>query len=233
MSRDRFRIMKACLHIADHHNLAHLKVAKVLLLLDLLRANCQQFVVFHKCLSIDESMVPYHSLHSAKQNIKGKPVKFGYKLWMLCSNDRFPYNFEIYSGKDSSRTSPLGSDVVRIMLILVSKKSQHVVFFGNFLTSHALLAQLAAKSMRACGTIRENRTGHCPLMTKKECQKQSEGTFAFRSDGSVVCVKWNDNCPVTVASNYYGVHPIQKVERRVKNEQKKTVDQPFMIKMYN
>ena len=70
-------------------------------------------------------------------------------------------------------------------------------------------------------------------MSKKDCKKQPRGTFNFRSDGSVVCVKWNDNCPVTVASNYYDVYSIQKVERRVKNEQKKTVDQPFLIKMYN
>ncbi|CAB4065641.1 unnamed protein product [Lepeophtheirus salmonis] len=53
------------------------------------------------------------------------------------------------------------------------------------------------------------------------------------ADGTVVCVKWDDNCPVTVASNCYGVFPIQKVEKRVKHEHKKTVDQPYLIKMYN
>ena len=232
MSRDLFRSIKACLHIADNHNLAQSKVAKILPLLDLLKANCQQFGVFHKSLSIDESMVPYRGLHSAKQYIKGKPVKFGYKLWMLCSSDGFPYNFEIYCGKDSSRTSPLGSHVVKNMLGPVPNKSQHIVFFDNFFTSHTLLTDLAAENVRACGTIRDNRTGRCPLMSKKDCQKKPRGTFDFRSDGSVVCVKWNDNCPVTVASNYCGVNPIQKVERRVKNEQK-IVDQPFLIKMYN
>ena len=233
MSRDRFRSIKACLHIADNHNLAQLKVAKVLPLLDLLKANCQQFGVFHKSLSIDESMVPYRGLHSAKQYIKGEPVKFGYKLWMLCSGDGFLYNFEIYCGKDSSRTSPLASHVVKKMLGPVPNKSQHIVFFDNFFTSHTLLTDIAAENVKACNTIRDNRTGHCPLMSKKDCQKKPRGTFDFRSDGSVVCVKWNNNCPVTVASNYCGVNPIQKVEKRVKNEQKKIVDQPFLIKMYN
>ena len=231
MSRDRFHSIKASLHIADNYNLAQSKVAKVLPLLDLLKANCQQFGVFHKSLSIDESMVPYRGLHSAKQYIKGKPVKFGYKLWMLCSSDGFPYNFEIYCGKDSSRTSPLGSHVVKKMLGPVPNKSQHIVFFDNFFTSHTLLNDLAAENVRACGTIRDNRTGRCPLMSKKDCQKKPRGMFDFRSDGSVVCVKWNNNCPVTVASNYCGVNPIQKVERRVKK--KKIVDQPFLIKMYN
>ena len=58
-------MLKSCLHIADNHNLAQSKVAQVLILLELLRTNCQQFDVFHINLSIDESMVPYRGLHSA------------------------------------------------------------------------------------------------------------------------------------------------------------------------
>ena len=233
MKRDRFRVIKSCLHIADNDNLAQSKVAKVLPLLELLRTNCQQFGVFHKNLSIDESMVPYRGLHSAKQYIKGKPVKFGYKLSMLCSSDGYPFNFEIYRGKDESRTNLLGTRVVEKMLSPVTNPSQHVVFFDNFFTSHTLLTNLAGENVRACGTIKDNRTNHCRLISKKDFKKQPRGIFDFRSDGSVVRVKWNDNYQVTVASNYYGVYPIQKVERRVKNEQKKTVDQPFLIKMYN
>ena len=106
MVRDCFRVIKLCFHIADNHKLAQSKVAKILPLLKLLRTNCQQFPVFHKNLSIDGSMGPYRGLHSAKQYIKGKPIKFGYKLWMLCSSDEYPYNFEIYCGKDESKTNP-------------------------------------------------------------------------------------------------------------------------------
>ena len=189
MTRDRFRVIKSCLHIADIHNLAQSKVAKVWPLLYLLRTNCQQFGVFYKNFNIDESMVPYCGLHSAKQYIKGKPVKFGYKLWMLCSSDGYPYNFEIYRGKDKSRTNRLGTHVVEKMLSHVTNPSQHVVFFDIFFTSHTLLTNLARENVGACGTIRDNRTNHCPLIFKKDCKKQPRGTFDFRSDGSVVCVK--------------------------------------------
>ena len=123
MARDRFRVIKSCLHIADHHNLAQSKLAKVLPLLELLQTNCQQIDVFHKNLSIDESMVPYRGLHSAKQYIKGKPVKFGYKLWMLCSSDGYPYNFEIYCGKNESRTNLLRTHVVEKILSPVTNPS--------------------------------------------------------------------------------------------------------------
>ena len=179
MARDRFRVIKPYLHIADKHNLAQSKVAKVLPLLELLRTNCQQFGVFHKNLSIDESMVPYSGLPSAKQYIKGKPVKSGCKLWMLCSSDGYPYNFEIYCGKDESRTNPLRTHVVEKMSSPVTNPSQHVVFFDNFFTSHTLLANLSGENARACGTIRDHRTNHCPLISKKDCKKQPRGTFDF------------------------------------------------------
>ncbi|CAB4060952.1 unnamed protein product [Lepeophtheirus salmonis] len=66
MSRDRFRIIKKYLHISENENLAHSKVAKILPLFEMLRNNSQQFGVFNEQLSIDESMVPYRGLHSAK-----------------------------------------------------------------------------------------------------------------------------------------------------------------------
>ena len=68
MSRDNFWQIKQFLHIADSNKLLLTKVAKALPPVDKLRANCQQFGVLHQFLSIDESMVPYRSHHSA-QNI--------------------------------------------------------------------------------------------------------------------------------------------------------------------
>lgn len=38
---------------------------------------------------------------------------------------------------------------------------------------------------------------------------------------------------MTIASNYYGVGPIQKANRWVKKEGKKTVTQPYLVSMYN
>jgi len=78
------------LHPHDSQNLAFSKLAKILPLLEKLKTNCQQFGVFHKNLSMDESVVAYRGLHSAKQFMKGKPVKFEYIMWMLCSVERFP-----------------------------------------------------------------------------------------------------------------------------------------------
>ena len=50
----------------------------------------QQYDVLHDLLSIDESMMPYYGSHSCKMFIKGKPIRFGYKLWCLCESDGYP-----------------------------------------------------------------------------------------------------------------------------------------------
>ncbi|KAJ8885738.1 hypothetical protein PR048_011938 [Dryococelus australis] len=78
----------------------------------------KQFGIFHKDLNIDESMVPYYRHHNCKMFICGKPIQFGYKVWVLCSNNGYPYNMEIYGGKSVSHNKSLGSRVVIICSLL-------------------------------------------------------------------------------------------------------------------
>lgn len=133
MGRDRFRIIKRYLYLADNGDLAASKMAKISPLLEMFKRNSQQFRVFHDFFSIDESIIPYHGHHSAKQFIRNKPVIFGYKMWMLCGVDSYPYNFSIYCGKDGDRKPPLGSYVVNEMLQPIESADHHVVFFDYIL----------------------------------------------------------------------------------------------------
>ena len=59
-------------------------------------------------------------------------------------------------------------------------------------------------------------------------QKKDRGFYDYRSDGTVLCLKWNDNNAVTFASNYYGIVPVHK-----KTFGKTIFPQPHLIKMYN
>ena len=119
-------------------------------------------------MSIDESMVPYRGLHSTRQYIKCKTVKFGYKIWMLCSSDGFHYNFKIYCGEEASREGPLGFHFVKTLLTPASNRNKDFVFFDNFFTSYHLLNNLAADNIRACSTVRNNRTGRCSPPSNKD-----------------------------------------------------------------
>ena len=137
LSSKRFLQIKSMFHLVHNHTLDgnNDKIAKVALLYDSLNESFVKYGFFHKYLSVNESMVPYFGHHSCKMFIRSKPIRFGYNSWCLCGSDGYPYHFTIYS------------DLLK-----------HELFFDHFFTSYNLLADLAAKNVKAIGTVRENRT---------------------------------------------------------------------------
>jgi len=103
MSRNRFDSIKQNLHLSDNDQLdKNDRFAKLRPLFDLINQKNMQFGVFSHNLSIDEEMVPYFGRHSCKMYIKGKPIRFGFKLWCLCSSNGYLYKFIPYGGKTST-----------------------------------------------------------------------------------------------------------------------------------
>ena len=100
MSRNYFKKVKAYLHVCDNDKLSSDdKWAKLHPLFDVVNTNLIQFGVFAKHLRVDEQMVPYFRRHSSKIFISGKPIRFGYKNWVLCSGDGYPCKVNLYQGK--------------------------------------------------------------------------------------------------------------------------------------
>ena len=181
-------------------------------------------------------MVPYFGRHSAKMFIRGKPIRLGYKNWILATSDGYPYKFGTYTGayetKDSSK--PLCPQVVSDLLSMVEKPACHRVYFDNFFTSYLLLRDLHEKSFKALGTTRENRTMQCPLRPSKSVEKEKRGFFDYRSDECVSIVQWKDNKVVYMGSNFCNVEPTKMVKCYSQRERKR-IDcvQPFCFYLYN
>jgi len=97
--------------------------------------------------------------------MRNKPVKFGYKFWVLASTTGFPFHILLYTGKDSASTESdcLGSRVVKQLISIVEDPACHTVTFDNFFTSVQLLEELKESQFRACGTVRENRLRQCTI----------------------------------------------------------------------
>ncbi|KRY92720.1 PiggyBac transposable element-derived protein 3 [Trichinella pseudospiralis] len=90
ISSSRFMEIKKYLYLADNQKLVKDdKMSK-------LCTNCStpalsiKHGMFHEKLSVDESIVPYYGRHAAKLFLKGKSIRFGYKVWLLCGNDGYP-----------------------------------------------------------------------------------------------------------------------------------------------
>ena len=87
-------------------------------------------------------MLPYYGRHSSKQRIVGKPVRMGYKMWVLAESSGYVVQFEPYQGakgKTSCRKSAtnwgLGERVVLDLLNSLPRKLSYHVFCDNFFTS--------------------------------------------------------------------------------------------------
>lgn len=240
MSRNRFLEIKRYLHLADNNQLdKDDKMFKLRPLMKILNKKFMQWGIIHTELSIDEAMIKYFGHHPAKQFIRGKPVRFGYKDWMLCSSTGYCYAFDTYCGKNNnqySTTETLGAKVVLSLLENVEFPEQHVVYFDNYFTTLELMKLLKVKKIRATGTIRENRIKKCPVEDNKSMKKAKRGYFDHRFDknNQILIVKWVDNSICTMASNFDSIEPLSKV-RRWSKDQKAVVDvpQPLLYKNYN
>ena len=117
MSRNRFFEIKAVLHAANNQHLSDSRMAKVKPLYDILNKKLRRFGVVHEDLSIDDSRhwTTYYERHSCKQFIRGKPIRFGYKLWVLASSTGLPYHLKYTKeNPQMQKTSLLGSELSKL-----------------------------------------------------------------------------------------------------------------------
>ncbi|CAG4973430.1 unnamed protein product [Parnassius apollo] len=194
---------------------------------------------FNLTITVDEVIVKYFGHHEIKQFIKGKLVRFGYKLWALCGVSGYCYNFSLYPGKDAptsaSSNDGLGATVVKKLLEVYTDPRAHVVYFDKFFSSMQLLIDLKSQGFRATGKVRENRT-KMSIMTKQEMKKKDQGfsDYPFDKNNEILCVKWHDINVVCLLTNFDSVEPLVKTNRYSKKEKAKVaVNQPMLIHNYN
>ncbi|KAI8121784.1 PiggyBac transposable element-derived protein 3 [Lucilia cuprina] len=89
--------------------------------------------------------------------IRGKPIRFGYKLCCLCSSKGYLYNCINYAGSadNYNKEVGLGADVVLRLLDNIEFADRHTVYFDNFFTSYYLMCLLKEDCVQQvlCGQI--------------------------------------------------------------------------------
>ncbi|XP_033226016.1 piggyBac transposable element-derived protein 3-like [Belonocnema kinseyi] len=76
------------------------KAWRVRQILNIFNDNIKTFGYFCTALSIDEIMIKFYGKISFKQFIRGKPIRFGIKMWALCGSNGYLFHFDIYCGKN-------------------------------------------------------------------------------------------------------------------------------------
>lgn len=242
MSKNEFEKCMQNLHIADNNTLpTNDKYGKIRPLITHLNDSCLENFFPEQDISVDEGMVAYYGKHPTKQFIKGKPTKFGYKMW--CATTRLGYliQFEPYQGQGTfvnDKSLGLGGTVVKELLQDIPRPPQctYHILFDNFFTSLPLLAFLSKEGYAATGTLRKNRMKNAPLSDAKNVEKKERGWHEVITDSNnkISIVRWNDNKCVMVASTFTGVYPMQHASRFIRSEKKKkSIPMPNAIAVYN
>ena len=99
ISRDKFDFVMKHLHFTGNNSLDLTnKFAEIRPVFQHLKKKFMQFGVVQENNSVDKAMVSYHGRHGAKQFIKNKPIRYGYKLWIETNRLGYVYWFEPYQG---------------------------------------------------------------------------------------------------------------------------------------
>ncbi|KAJ6636741.1 PiggyBac transposable element-derived protein 2, partial [Pseudolycoriella hygida] len=231
MRRERFITIMRFMHWADNSQMSLVdKVWKVRPVVDMLQTKFLENFVPTEHLNYDESMIKYYGRHSMKQLIRGKPIRFGYKVWCMNAENGYLISFEIYQGAGPKPNEAYNmlygkctAPLVKMLDNLPEKDLPYQIFTDNLFTSVNLMTSIRKRGYGVTGTVRKNRLPNdLTLPTKTEMDKKNRGSFESaicRDDGYMV-VRWKDNAVVTMASTTYGVHPLSTALRYSKTEKK-------------
>ena len=248
MRRDRFDIIKKCLHFNTSDINTSDKYTKLRPLIHHLQKKFMLHFVPTNTISHDEAMVEYFGKHGCKQAIRNKPVRFGYKVW--CQNTPRGYlcAFDVYQGKtyqgNDELEGSLGkcpSTVLHLLSFYSEEKKvlPYHFFFDNLFTTFPLLKELLLNGYDGTGTLRSNRLEEsCPLKSVPCMDKLERGhvdAVTGMSDATKINVtRWKDNAVVTTASTLLGEKPLGKAKRWSKQLNKHIqVNIPHVVDAYN
>nr|CAI5857883.1 unnamed protein product [Callosobruchus analis] len=163
-------------------------------------------------------MEPYYGRHHMKQFIKGKPIRFGFRFWCLCTFDGYLVKFDVYTGAgDKVEGKLLGSSVTEKLCVDFLEQGS-TIFLGNYFTSIPLLETLSANRLYCV----ENRGSYHTI---------------HDSISNITLTRWHDSSQVTVISNVED-KTLYQTKGSCKRWSKKDksviqVDQPSLVHLYN
>ena len=156
ISRDRFRTIKKYFHLGKDEELEAKGVTdryhKVRSLMKHMQKRFVALFVPEQELSHDESMIKYFGKSGLKQSIRNKPIRFGFKAWVLATPSGYVVTFDLYQGKgvgplNEQHTKMVGSSGASLLDLIhqlddEKKELPYHFFADNFFSSNKLVDYL-------------------------------------------------------------------------------------------
>ena len=239
MSMNKFDTIKRYLHFNNNSNENNDKLHKIRPIIDSIRKNCNK-IAPEEHQAVDEQIIPTKARSSLKQYLPKKPHKWGYKVISRAGQSGIIYDFEIYSGQNSSIVPQHGLGVASSYVMRLSEGiptgKNYKSFYDNWFSSIPLAKKLSERGILSLATIRANRLKGCIMKEEMSLKKEGRGSYDYRVDitNKIIAIKWYDNKSVHVISTYAGVDPVSTCRRwDAKEKCYIVIDRPFAIEEYN
>lgn len=162
ISRNRFEEILSFLHFTDNLRLDQTDtMAKLCPIFDHMKKKFMAACLPTQEMSFDESMVQYFGCHGCKQFIRGKPIRFGFKVWSLNAANGYLVNFDVYQGSTyigNPNYESFGKGAAALLNILDGipphiKLAPLKLYFDNYFTSLPILVKLCERGYAGTGTL--------------------------------------------------------------------------------
>ena len=182
------------------HRLQKIDTTKYQYYLIKLNFNFKQYGSFvnHR---VDESIIPYYGKHSTEKFIRGKAIRFWFKLWCITSSKGYLLHAEPYCGVDTDLPDTAlgqGADAVLDLIEKCEVKVGSAVTFDNLFTSLPLLHELTELGIGARVNLQQNHFHGAPNKTIQA--KKPRGSYDFTANGKNLVMSWLYNKITTCAT---------------------------------
>ena len=160
LSRNRFQLLLNCFHFADNELAEEsYRLAKIQPLINLLTRNFQEIYVHGKNCVINETLIPWRGQLIFRQYIPNKTHRYGIKLFKLCSEKGYTYNFSVYSGQRvrGERNVGLAEQVCEQLSTNLLNEGR-TLNVDNFYPSYNFAHKFLQKKTYVVGTVRDKWT---------------------------------------------------------------------------
>ena len=211
MSQSRFELLLQMLHFTNNENanLLNDRLYKISPIIDTLNRNFTKYYDPPETLYIDEFVIPFHS--RIKQLIKQRKYRYGIKIFKLCFNPGYTYNFQIYCSKKSEQeTANPTNDVISLCQNIFYKG--HTVCTNRWYTSIDLAQELITKTTHLVGMVQRNCRGISKEVVTKKLRRGE--IFAKENSIGITLIKWRDKRDVLLLSTKHSVETVTLKRRR-------------------
>ena len=238
MSRNRFEALFRCMHFSDNDleppygSKDFDKLYKLGDVIEVLNRAWGHVWTLGTFVAIDEAMIGFQGRSYLVQYMPKKPVKWGFKLWVLaCAHHGFCFMVMPYVGlrPGDSPSKDLGGSVVRGMCRDLDVGT--VVVTDRFFSSPTLASDLLEQGLHLLSTIIPNRK-FWPKELKLP-SKAPRGSFDWlvcQSTGIRTLV-WNDNSLVSMISTFGNPSTTYFCDRRGVKDKKTGKKKPVQVQI--